>query len=211
MTNKNKTIKKSKSKELFKPLCKNEVKERISRANYYGEHPDNIYSKLWELLTKSDIKEWSKEETDYINKHVRSIDNFSKSHVWLAETQDEWSLRTTIVELTNNLIEEYNCNTTLEKSLCEIVWNSYWKVMQISKKFTNVMIAWEYLSDERTRYLWMLWKELDRANRSYLMMLNNLIEIKKPQMNINVKTKNAYFWQNQQFNNNVKEDENIKD
>jgi hypothetical protein len=31
-------------------------------------------------------------------------------------------------------------------------------------------------------------------------------------MSINVKTKNAYFWQNQQFNNNnIQEDENIKD
>jgi hypothetical protein len=35
--------------------------------------------------------------------------------------------------------------------------------------------------------------ELDRANRNYLNALNNLLEIKKPQMSINVKTKNAYF------------------
>ena len=56
----------------------------------------------------------------------------------------------------------------------------------------------------------MLWKELDRANRNYIMSLNNLLEIKRPQMNINIKTKNAYIWQNQQFNNNIIEDENIK-
>jgi hypothetical protein len=36
-------------------------------------------------------------------------------------------------------------------------------------------------------------KELDRANRNYLTAMNNLLEIKRPQMNINVKTKNAYF------------------
>jgi hypothetical protein len=73
------------------------------------------------------------------------------------------------------------------------------------------MIAGEYLSDERTRYLAMLWKELDRANRHYLTSLNTLLEMKKPQMSINVKTKNAYFSQNQQINNNNQEDENIKD
>lgn len=211
MTKKTKSIKKSISKELSKPLTKDEVKQRLWRAVYYDEHPDSIYNKLWELLTKSNIKEWSKEETDYINKHVRSIDNFSKSHVWLAETQEEWNLRTTIIEFTNNLIEEYNCITTLEKSLCEVIWNSYWKVMQISKKITNCILAWEYISDNRTRYLSMLWKELDRANRNYIMSLNNLLEIKRPQMNINIKTKNAYIWQNQQFNNNIIEDENIKD
>lgn len=211
MTKKIKTNKKAKSKELAKPLSKDEVKKRIWRANYYDEHPDRIYSELWKLLTKNDIKEWTKEEENYLSKYVRSIDNFSKSHVWLAETQAEWNLRTTIIELTNNLIEEYNCETTLEKSLCEVIWNSYWKVMQISKKITNVMIAWEYISDNRTRYLSMLWKELDRANRNYLTSLNNLIEIKRPQMNVNVKTKNAYFWQNQQFNTNIQKDENIKD
>lgn len=211
MANKSKIIKKTKSKELVKPLSKEDVKERLTRTNYYDEHPDSIYNKLWKLLTKSDISKWTKEEEDYLNKYVRSIDNFSKSHIWLAETQWDWNLRTTVVELANNLIEEYDCNTTLEKTLCEVVWNSYWKVMQLSKKFTWVMIAWEYLSDERTRYLSMLWKELDRANRNYFTALNNLIELKRPQMNINVKTKNAYFWQNQQINNNNTSDENIKD
>ena len=198
------------STELAKPLTKEEVKERIWRINYYEEHPNSIYAKLWELLTKDNKNKWTQEETNYINKHIRSIDNFSKSHVWLAETQAEWNLRTTVVELTNNLIEEYNCNTTLEKSLCEIIANSYWKTLQISKKLTNVMLAWEYITSERTKYLSMLSIELDRANRNYLNAINNLIELKKPQMNINIKTKNAYIWQNQQFNNNI-EDENIKD
>ena len=45
MTNKVKSNK-TKSKELVKPLSKDEVKERISRATYYDEHPDSIYNKL---------------------------------------------------------------------------------------------------------------------------------------------------------------------
>jgi hypothetical protein len=206
-----KKIKETKTNDLVKPMTKEEVKERIWRVNYYEEHPDRIYVKLWKILIKDDIKDWTEDETKYINKYVRSINNFSKSHIWLAETQDEWNLRTSIVELTNNLIEEYNCNTTLEKTLCEIISNSYWKIMQLSKKFTNVMIAWEYITSERTKYLQMLSLELERENRSYLNALNNLIEIKRPSMSISIKTKNAYIWQNQQFNNNTKEDENIKD
>jgi hypothetical protein len=39
----------------------------------------------------------------------------------------------------------------------------------------------------------VLSQELDRANRSYLNSLNNLLEIKRPQMSINIKTKNAYI------------------
>jgi len=39
----------------------------------------------------------------------------------------------------------------------------------------------------------VLSQELDRENRNYLNSLNNLLEMKRPQMNISVKTKNAYF------------------
>jgi hypothetical protein len=39
-----------------------------------------------------------------------------------------------------------------------------------------------------------------------------LIDIKKPQINLNIKTKNAFIGNNQQFNNNLnKDDEMIKD
>lgn len=209
-TTKKVNTKKKKETELAKPLTKQEVKERISRTNYYDAHPDHIYEKMWKILTKKNGK-WTDEETDYLQKNIRKIDNFSKSHVGLAETQEDDFLRTTIIELANDLIEQYDCINTGEKSLCEIIANSYWKTLQLSKKYTNVMSAGEYLSDERTRYLSMLWKEMDRANRHYFTSLNMLIEMKKPQMSINVKTKNAYFSQNQQINNNKPEDENIKD
>jgi hypothetical protein len=43
-------------------------------------------------------------------------------------------MATMIVELANNLIEEYKCETSLEKTLCEIIANSYGKIMSISKK-----------------------------------------------------------------------------
>jgi hypothetical protein len=112
--------------------------------------------------------------------------------------------------MTNNLIEEYNCNTTLEKSLCEMISLNYAKTMQLSRNFTNCMNVDNKLSSERTKYLHMLRKEIDRSNRSYLMSLNNLIEIKRPKMNINVKSKNTYIGQNQEFNTNPNKSENIR-
>ena len=142
--------------------------------------------------------------------HIQNLED-RLGNITTTNTQEDDFLRTTIIEFTNDLIEQYDCLNTAERSLCEIIANSYWKVMQLSKKYTNVMATGEYLSDERTRYLSMLWKEMDRANRHYFTSLNMLIEIKKPQMSINVKTKNAYFSQNQQINNNKPENENIKD
>jgi hypothetical protein len=52
------------------------------------------------------------------------LDTFSYHHTNLANTVSG-DMCTSIVELANNLIEEYDCNTTLEKTLCEVVANSY--------------------------------------------------------------------------------------
>ncbi|MCP4523671.1 MAG: hypothetical protein GY828_05665 [Candidatus Gracilibacteria bacterium] len=210
MSKKVQTTKKSKSKELVKPLTKEKVKERMNKATYYDAHPDRIYEKLGEILSKPS-KEVNDDDYDYMGKNVRRINNFHTSHVGLANTQEDGIVQTSIVELTNELIKEYECNTISEKSLCEVIANSYGKIMQISQRITNSISACEFLSNERTNWINMLSKEQDRANRSYLTALNNLIELKRPQMNINVKTKNAYFGQNQQFNNNETKDENIKD
>ena len=215
MTNAKKTKKistkiKKKSTEIQKPFSKQEVKERLGRVDFYDEHPDRIYKRIWELLHK-DLKDWSDEEQDYLQTHVRSLDNFTRSHIWLAETQKKWHLRTTIVELANNLIEEYECETTLEKTLCEVIANSYGKVMSISRKLDS-SLSFEYFWHERNGFISIMSKELDRANRSYLSAMNQLIEIKEPKTSINIKTKNAYIAQNQQINTNQDANaENIKD
>ncbi len=197
------------SKELAKPLTKEEIKERMLEIWTYESHPDNIYKKVSDVLVKP-LDEMNEEDKSYLWKYLSKINNFSKNHIVLANTIND-DLQTAVIELTNDIIKEYNCTTTLEKSLCETIANSYWKIMSISRKLNNQVWA-EYLSKDRVDFIKVLSMELDRANRNYLNALNNLLEIKKPQMSINVKTKNAYFWQNQQFNNNnIQEDENIKD
>ncbi len=204
------TKKKSeKSTDIIKSLTKREVQMRYENANFYDQHPDRIYEKIWSLFAESDKRKMTDDERELISKWGY-LNTFDRSHIFLAESLT-WELQVWVVEMTNDLIREYKCNTTLEKTLCEVIALNYGKTMQIARKFTWTMNAWEYLSDERTRYLSMLSKELDRANRVYLISLNNLIEIKRPQMSVNIKTKNAYISQNQQINNNHSTDEeNIK-
>lgn len=197
------------STELVKPFEKERFKKNMNSIYFYEWHPEKIYEKIWEI-TKIPVEKMSDEDKKYLTTSLGLINNFNSNHVPLAETQQEWSLRTTVIELTNDLIQEYNCNTTLEKSLCEIIANSYWKIMSVSKKLNNQFWA-EYLSKDRNEFMKILSLEQDRANRNYLNALNNLLEIKKPQMSINIKTKNAYIGQNQQFNNNINtNEENIK-
>jgi hypothetical protein len=44
-------------------------------------------------------------------------------------------------------------------------------------------------------------KELDRANRIFLNALMTLKQLKNPPLELNIKAGNAFFGQNQQFNN----------
>jgi len=206
-----KTIKKKaeKSKDIIKPLTKREVQMKYEQANFYDKHPDRIYDKVAHLFREYDSRELSEDEMKMLSRWWY-LNAFDRNHIFLAESF-RCDLQLWVVEMTNNLIKEYDCQTTIEKTLCEVVALNYWRTLQIAKKFTITMDAWEYLNDKRTKYLSMLWKELDRSNRVYLISLNNLIEIKRPQMSVNIKTKNAYISQNQQINNNqIRDEENIK-
>lgn len=82
----------------------------------------------------------------------------------------------------------------------EIVTNSFIRAIDHSRRFNNCLNAGEYLSDERTRYLTMLSKQIDRANRQYLNALTALKQIKAPVIEMNIRTNTAFVSQNQQIN-----------
>ena len=135
--------------------------------------------------------------------------NFNSNHIFLAETVS-WNMQIWVAELASQLIKEYDCKTILEKSLCEIIANSYGRIISTSK-LMNEDLNLKYPSKEKTPYLGILSKELDRQNRNYLTAINTLIEMKSPNMTINLNSENTFLGQNKQFNNNEWKNENIKD
>ena len=200
--------KQKKDTQIVPNLTKEEIKEKMRHIGTYDTHPYQVYREVWATLMKN-IETMTEAEQKSLCENLAMINTFNANHVNLANTVNK-NLQTSVVELTNDIIEQYNCTTTLEKSICEIIANSYWKIMEISKKLHN-QINTDYISETQIHFISILSKELDRANRNYLNALNNLLEIKRPQMNIKIQTKNAYIGQNQQFNNNQHENENIKD
>lgn len=136
-------------------------------------------------------------------------DSIDSDHKFLIETVS-WTLQIGVVEFATRLIKEYDCKTTLEKSLCEIIANSYGRLISTSKLMEKDFNL-NYPSKEKIHYLGILSKELDRQNRNYLTAINTLIDMKNPKMTINVNTENTFLGENQQFNNNHRENENIKD
>jgi len=88
----------------------------------------------------------------------------------------------------NQLIEDYNCNTILEKSLCEVISLNYWKIIEISEILVE-KIKSPIISKYKWKYLVSISLELERAHRCYLAWINSLIEIKRPKLDININNK----------------------
>lgn len=148
-------------------------------------------------------KEENQESKELCRVDPDSLHTFLK---WVV-SQD---LQPKIAEFVKTLIIEYDCQTSLERSLCEVIAISHGRLISTSK-LMNEDFNLHYPSKEKIQYLSILSKELDRENRNYLTAINTLIEIKSPKMTINVNTENAFLSQNQQFNNNQWKNENIKD
>lgn len=123
-----------------------------------------------------------------------------------------------VKEFCNQIIEQYNCTTSLEKALAEVIVGAHIRILEISEKLNDVTNAdyghyyagYQYLS-QQTKFYAMLGKELDRAHRQFINALNTLKQLKAPNIEISVKAKNAFVSQNQQINaGEPKEYENIK-
>lgn len=83
------------------------------------------------------------------------------------------------MEFADDLIQEYDCKTVSERSLCEVVASSYFNILKASKAFQN-MYSLEYLSSEKNGYYNVISKELEKQNRMYLSSLQTLRTLKSP-------------------------------
>lgn len=131
----------------------------------------------------------------------------TKSHAGLMVSFNQ-SYRGMAKELTSQIIKEYDCQTHLEKMQAEMVVNGFIRVIENSKRLNNCMEAGEYISHDRTQYLAMLSKQIDRSHRQYLSALMTLKQMKSPTIEMHIKAKTAFVSQNQQINAPTQNNEN---
>lgn len=106
-------------------------------------------------------------------------------------------------ELASQVIKEYDCSTHAEKMLVEIMVNAFIRTIDASKELTEGRIApGGSITENRSKYLAVLSKEHDRANRQFLNSLMTLKQLKAPTIEMNIRTKNTFVAQNQQINAN---------
>lgn len=100
------------------------------------------------------------------------------------------------LEFSRNLQKEYYCITPSEKSLGNITSLNYVRVLEIQNRINSYLNIGS-ITDMGVRYLAILSKELDRAERHYLGSLQALRELHSPSFEVNIKTNTAVVGQNQ--------------
>lgn len=109
------------------------------------------------------------------------------------------------LEFSRNLQAEYKCKTQGEKSLAGVVSLNYVRILGIQDRI-NSYLEKGVLTDVGVKFLAIMSKELDKAQRHYISSLQLLRMLKIPPLQMSIKTNTAVVGQNQlvQANTNDK-------
>lgn len=127
------------------------------------------------------------------------------THFGLMEAVSE-QYRGTAKELAMRFIIEYECSTSLEKTLASDIAHSYIKILDNSRRLNNEFNCKE-ITRNRTTYIAVLSKQVDRANRQFINSIFALKQLKSPTLEMTIKTNNAFIANNQQINYEKKNNE----
>ncbi len=175
-----------------------------------GLEPDNILKRLNEKLSKlidSDGVASMDKDAQKLLRDAAMIFGLDNHHALIGVMNENYS--PLAIEFANNLNKEYDCKMPSEKALSQVIVNAYIRLLDDTRRFNICIEAGEYLSENRTKHLAMLSKQIDRANRQFISALSALKQFKSPMIQINVKTHNAFVAQNQQLNANTNLNETI--
>lgn len=100
------------------------------------------------------------------------------------------------LEFSRKLQEEYKCETPSEKSLGEITSLNFIRTLWIQDRL-RAYLEIGSITDIGVKYLDVLSKELDRAERHYQGSLQALRTLRNPSFEVNIKANNAVVGQNQ--------------
>lgn len=197
-------VKKQENNKLMKKYSPEETKGLLLRKIAFDQDLNYLLHELGsEILPK--CFDGSDKEKENLKKEgeekailaMRAME--METHLGVMESFDA-RYRGMVRELCPQIIKEYQCSTTIEKTLAEVIANSFIRIIDNSRRLNDCMDAGKYLSEERTHYLAILSKQIDRANRQYLSALMTLKQLKTPAIEMNIKAKNAFVSQNQQIN-----------
>ena len=189
------------------------TKNRLLKYTYTNCDPKYTLDELSKkVIPKIDIegktsKDLNEEELELISQF--NIDYGLENNLSMVEAV-EVRYRGLVINLRRELIKEYDCKAYSAKALVDMIIGAYARNLSLTKRLINSS-GKDYTTVILNNYISAMGKEVDRANRHFITALETLRQMKQPELKVNVKAKNAFIAQNQQFNNSkTKEDENIE-
>lgn len=104
--------------------------------------------------------------------------------------------KTLAIDLSHKLQKEFDCQNNAEKALAEIATVNYIRTLDIQRRMTNYLEKGS-ITDIGVRFLDVMSRELDRANRHYIQAVEALRVFKQPPMNFKINANTAVVGQNQ--------------
>jgi polyribonucleotide nucleotidyltransferase len=146
---------------------------------------------------------WRGKPEDYRNEYLKVEMTLGLyTHFPIANSVSE-KYRPFLVNIIEEIEKEYGCNTSIEKSLAQIIASSHVRIIHLSGILDNNL----RIDKDGVNFISVISKELDRAQRQFLNAISTLRQIKMPSIPFNVIAKTAFVAQNQQINNFEKKNE----
>jgi len=185
-------------------MTNDEIRNSLLKRSRVECDPDYLLNKFNELDVKYQTA--TGKEKDKFFKKIEKVGSEAikvlglETHYPIAEIAVERD-RTMVIELCNQLIQEYDCKKASEKMLVHLIGGCYARTLVISRYLVNTVTLGHTTPGINT-FMGVMSKELDRSERQLLSALTLLKEMKSPTLNIKVKANNAFIAQSQQLNNN---------
>lgn len=124
------------------------------------------------------------------------------------------------LKLREELVNEYGVATVSENMILDMVVTAYIRYLECTRLYTRLLepdkqykyneeteeeeTYWTYsYTQPKTNQLEAMGRQMNIAYQQYLSGLTYLREFKRPPINVNIKTKQAFVAENQQFNKNA--------
>ncbi len=168
--------------------------------------PQNIYSELAEKVMPKfmkgtdEEKEWARRQLlGRSSEAVMTVGLINHYQIIYTAEKQYASL---ILEITRKIEKEHECTTAVEKILAEQIAMAHIKIIDYSRRFEEWCSSPQSSKVEITKFLEMLGRQIDKANRQLHTAIIVLRQIKQPALSVNINTKNIFTAQNQQINDN---------
>lgn len=104
--------------------------------------------------------------------------------------------RTFAIDLSRRLQAEFDCQTASEKATAELAALNYVRALEAQNRINSYLTIGTF-TEVGVKFLAIISKEFDRANRHFLTAVQVLKTMNQPPLSVSVKTQTAIIGQNQ--------------